>query len=110
MMSPDDPNRAILMKHFSPMVEATRALNMPPEKIHTVNLTVNDTGPFGFGACLIPMLGNDRTAGLVRSVVDSERLSGESYYSSMLALYGRGWDEGRFAFDADGSLIFPKGR
>ena len=110
MMSPDDPNRAILMKHFSPMVEATRALNMPPEKIHTVNLTVNDTGPFGFGACLIPMLGNDRTAGLVRSVVDSERLSGESYYSSMLALYGRGWDEGRFAFDADGRLIFPKGR
>ena len=110
MMSPDDPNRAILMKHFSPMVEATRALNMPPEKIHTVNLTVNDTGPFGFGACLIPMLGNDCTAGLVRSVVDSERLSGESYYSSMLALYGRGWDEGRFAFDADGRLIFPKGR
>lgn len=110
MMSPDDPNRAILMKHFSPMVEATRALNMPPEKIHTVNLTVNDTGPFGFGACLIPMLGNDRTAGLVRSVVDSERLLGESYYSSMLALYGRGWDEGRFAFDADGRLIFPKGR
>ena len=56
------------------------------------------------------MLGNDRTAGLVRRVVDSERLSGESYYSSMLALYGRGWDEGRFAFDADGRLIFPKGR
>ena len=34
------------MKHFSPMVEATRALSICREKIHTVNLTVSDTGPF----------------------------------------------------------------
>ncbi len=109
MMSPDDPNRRRLLKHFEPMVEATKALNMPPEKIHTVNLKVNDTGPFGFGACLMPMLENDRTAGLIRSVVVSEPLTGDSYYSSVLAMYGRGWDTGRFAFDRDGRLIFPKG-
>ncbi len=108
MLAKDDPSRQLLLRHFQPMVGATREINMPPEKIHVVTLKVNGGGPDGFGACLLPLLGNDKTAALIRTVLSGRTMEKDAYYSNVLTLFGLGFDEGRFAFDAQGRVYFPK--
>lgn len=107
MMSKQDPAYAQLASLYRPMVRLTERLNMPPEKVNVVTLEVNHPGNAGFGACLLPMLGNSRTAGLIRTVLAAEPVSRDSYYTNMLSLFGLGYDSGRFAFDRDGRVILP---
>ena len=107
MMSEADPSRALLVRQFAPMVRATRELNMPPEKVNVMDLSVNQAGSDGFGACLLSLLDNDKTAAFIRTVLAARPMLGENYYSNVLVLYGAGFDEKRFAFDRDGRLVFP---
>ena len=69
MMSEADPSRALLVRQFAPMVRATRELNMPPEKVNVMDLSVNQAGSDGFGACLLSLLDNDKTAAFIRTVL-----------------------------------------
>lgn len=105
MMSPEDPGRFPLVERFQPMVDATRKLNFPPEKVNVVTADVEAPGPAYFGACLLSLLGNDRTAGLIRTVLSAEGVTRDRYYGNVLVLYGLGFDEGRFLFDRDGRLV-----
>ena len=105
MMSPEDPGRAPLVKRFEPMVDWTRKLNFPPEKVNVVTGDAQSPGPAYFGACLLSLLGNDRTAGLIRTVLVEEGVNKDRYYGNVLVLYGLGFDEGRFLFDRDGRLV-----
>jgi endoglucanase len=107
MMSKQDPAYAQLANLYKPMVRLTEQLNMPPEKVNVVTLEVNHPGNAGFGACLLPMLGNSRTAGLIRTVLAAEPVSRDSYYTNMLSLFGLGYDSGRFSFDRDGRVVLP---
>ena len=105
MMSPEDPARPALVRQFAPMVEATRALNFPPEKTDVVTGDAGEPGPDYFGACVLPLLGDGRTAGLIRTVLTREGVRRDRYYGNVLMLYGLGFDEGRWAFDPDGRLV-----
>lgn len=108
MMSPADPAREMLRRQFEPMVKATRAMNLPPEVIHIVNGTTEGPGSAGFGACLLPLLGNDRTAGYIRTLLADDPVSRDRYYSSTLVMFGLGFDERRYAFDEAGRVVFPR--
>ena len=105
MVAPEDPGRFSLVERFQPMVEATRKLNFPPEKVNVVTADAEAPGPAYFGACLLSLLGNDRTAGLIRTVLTAEGVNKDRYYGNVLVLYGLGFDEGRFLFDRDGRLV-----
>ena len=107
MMSPEDPARRVLRRHFEPMLEATRAINMPPDKVSSVTLRVNGAGPVSFGACVLPLLEKGKTASLIRTVLAGTPVTRDRYYGNVLTLFGLGFDSGRFAFDRDGRLMLP---
>ena len=110
MMSPKDPVYQELKTHFEPMVKITRELNMPPEKIDVNTLKINQPAWDGFGACLLELLGQDKSADLIRTILSSAPIEKENYYRNVLTLFGLGFDEGYFAFDEDGRVYFPNQR
>ncbi|MGS7839688.1 cellulose synthase complex periplasmic endoglucanase BcsZ, partial [Stenotrophomonas maltophilia] len=67
-------------------------------------------GNYGFRAALLPYLiaqgEAERADALLASLPSTEqqRADAPAYYSQMLALFGRGWAEGRWRFAADGRL------
>ena len=107
MMSPKDPVYRELKEHFEPMIAITRELNMPPEKIDVNTLKINQPAWDGFGACLLELLGKDKSADLIRTILSSAPIEKENYYRNVLTLFGLGFDEGYFAFDEDGRVYFP---
>ena len=108
MLSPEDPAYGLLMRQFDPMRRLTERMNMPPEKVNVVTGAANQPGNPGFGACLLEMLGESKTAALIRTVIESEPIIGENYYRNVLMLYGAGFDRGLFRFDPNGRLVLQK--
>ena len=96
------------MKHFDPMRKLTEEMNMPPEKVEILTGKANRPGNAGFGACLLEMLGDSKTAALMRTVIQAEPIIGENYYRNVLMLYGAGFDQGLFRFDRDGRLVVSR--
>ena len=96
------------MRQFDPMRRLTERMNMPPEKVNVVTGAANQPGNPGFGACLLEMLGESKTAALIRTVIESEPIIGENYYRNVLMLYGAGFDRGLFRFDPNGRLVLQK--
>lgn len=105
MLSQRDPNYGLLKRHFKNMIDATKRLNMPPEVVDLHSLKINGTGPDGFGACLLAFLGNDRSAALIRTVINQRQFQKDSYYNNVLTAFGLGFDQKRFAFCPDGHLL-----
>ena len=108
MMSPLDPASPVLKKQFRPFLEIVRRMNTPPEEVSVTTGDVSGPGPAYFGACVLELLGNDRTAGLIRTTLAADPVSPDRYYGNVLNLYGLGFDDKRFAFDADGRLVLPR--
>ena len=108
MTDPADPSYGVLMKHFDPMRKLTEEMNMPPEKVEILTGKANRPGNAGFGACLLEMLGDSKTAALMRTVIQAEPIIGENYYRNVLMLYGAGFDQGLFRFDRDGRLVVSR--
>ncbi len=108
MMAPEDPAYGVLMRQFDPMRKLTERMNMPPEKVEIMTGAVNRPGNPGFGACLLEMLGDSKTAALIRTVIDGEPIIGENYYRNVLMLYGAGFDKGLFRFDRNGRVVISK--
>lgn len=108
MTDPSDPSYGVLMKHFDPMRRLTEEMNMPPEKVEILTGKANRPGNAGFGACVLEMLGDSKTAALLRTVIQAEPIIGENYYRNVLMLYGAGFDQGLFRFDRDGRLVVSR--
>lgn len=108
MLAPEDPAYGLLMHHFDPMRKLTERMNMPPEKVEILTGAAERPGNPGFGACLLEMLGESKTAALIRTVIAGEPIVGENYYRNVLMLYGAGFDQGFFRFDPQGRLVLPK--
>ncbi len=114
MMSDADPLRM-------PLLEAQRGLlghidrvdGRLPEKIDALSGRATGTAPPGFSAALLPWLAAFGEADAL--AVQRHRLAaarqGELYgaasiyYDQVLAMFGLGWDEGRYRFDARGRLL-----
>lgn len=104
LMSPEDPDALRLKVALRPMLDVTRAAYYTPEDTDTAANTVSTSGPLAFSACLLPWLKNEKAGAYIRSGLAQMALTGEDYYRSVLALFAMGFDEGRYAFDEDGSL------
>jgi endoglucanase len=112
-MSEGDDNKA-LMRMLHPYAKLIRKLGAPPEKVDPANGTVSksDWSPPGYIGAALPFLQalNEREA------LDQQReklraynaqaKSGHptNYYDQVLILFGQGWIDGYYRFDAQGKL------
>jgi endo-1,4-beta-D-glucanase Y len=107
MLDADDPQRAMLIEALTPMLAATRvAQGVPPERVDTRSAVASGAGPFGFSAALLPMAAADPALAkqLARRVADGAKAAPDHYYNQVLRLFGEGWHEQRYRFDADGHV------
>ncbi|WP_233593697.1 cellulose synthase complex periplasmic endoglucanase BcsZ [Legionella qingyii] len=108
MLAPDAPQAAELVKHFLPIIYLTQQLGWVPEKIDIVNGKTQGKGPIGFAAALLPLLANNQSELIIqRQRIDAVEFTNNDYYGSVLRLYGEGWDQNRYRFNAQGELILP---
>lgn len=121
MTDDGDPLAAPLRTALAPMARAVVSYAAPPEKVDTVTGAPQGRGPIGFSAALLPYLKATRQDDILSAqqklVADKwdawHRGSpkagaagdGEfNYYNSVLTLFGWGWLQGHFRFDAAGQL------
>ncbi|MCW8384939.1 cellulose synthase complex periplasmic endoglucanase BcsZ [Fluoribacter dumoffii] len=109
MLAQDAPQAGDLISHFLPIVGVTQQLGAPPEKINTVSGKTQGKGPIGFSAALLPLLTNyPSELTIQKKRVEAQELTEGEYYNSVLRLFGEGWEENRFRFNAKGELILPR--
>ncbi|CAM2786662.1 Endoglucanase precursor [Legionella steigerwaltii] len=108
MLASDASQAAELIKHFLPILNLTQQLGFPPEKIDIITAKTQGKGPMGFTAALLPLLANNPSElAIQRKRLDAVELTDNDYYSSVLRLFGQGWDQNRYRFNAQGELILP---
>lgn len=105
MLADDDPDKAALLQRWQPMAQATARAGGPPESVDTVSGEVSGGGPVGFSAALLPFLHDDPALAVQRQRVAQNPPGGGAYYSSVLTLFGQGWDQQRFRFNSEGELV-----
>ena len=107
LLAPDAPARATALRAFHPLADFVAANGFPPERVDTRTGTVgSNAGNAGFSAAVAPYLAalgrNELAQGQVQRARAQHAPLG--YYSQVLALFGLGYLDGLYRFDADGSL------
>ncbi len=110
MLSDKDPDKARLLTHFQPMVNATVERGAPPEQADVVSGKLTNDGQVGFSASLLPMLQDNEALYVQRSRVAQNYPGKDAYYSFVLTLFGQGWDQQRFRFTSQGELVPDRGQ
>jgi len=110
MMAPRDPLRTTALQAFRPMADYVATHGHPPEHVDTQAGTFGpNAGNGGFSAAVAPYLaalGQDGVA--AKQVSRARTLAAQEpfgYYSQVLALFGLGYLEEHFRFEADGTLV-----
>lgn len=108
MLADGADQRQALLTHFAPMREIVRRHGVP-ERVDALNGEASGHGNVGFSAALLPFLVASSDADAPLAEEQRQRLAADppaddAYYSQVLMLFGRGWDEGRYRFAADGRL------
>lgn len=100
-----------LVARLAPYAALTRGLGRPPEKVDPGSGVVRASGysPIGFSGALLPFLdalgdahGLARELGRVRAAAAQPGTG--LYYDQVLILFGLGWHDGHYRFDAQGRL------
>ena len=108
MLHPRAEGRKALLQTFAPMARFVRERGYPPEYIDIQSGQASGSAPSGFSAALLPFLrASDETEALR---VQQLRLQAraprpDAYYDQCLMLFGQGWTQGAYRFDADGRLL-----
>ncbi|MFK0095036.1 cellulose synthase complex periplasmic endoglucanase BcsZ [Pseudomonas sp. NPDC090592] len=109
MLANDAPQRAELVAHYTPIAALTTRDGLPPERVDAHSGAASGHGPTGFSAALLPLLAasSEQAAGLAaqRQRLQAQPVEAKAYYSQVLALFGQGWDQGRYRFDGHGRLL-----
>ena len=113
MLPEEDPARRELLGRLGALLEQLHATGRLPERIDVRSLHGQGDAPPGFAAALLPLARARGDDPAVRAL--EERLAaalrgdlyGEppAYYDQNLALFGRGFADGRYRFGADGALL-----
>jgi endoglucanase len=104
MLPSSDPLHAKLARQLAPMVRSTAARAAPVEIVDTNTLVMQGDGSPGFSASLLPMLSQTKQTSAFNAhrnrVVNESLQSGGAYYSDVLSLFGLGWIDGHYRFEA----------
>lgn len=104
MLSDEDPAKAALVAHFSPMLGRINELGALPERVDSQSGLGQGQGPAGFAAALLPLAQGHATLAALQDRVKQQGQDANAYYGSVLTLFGAGWDQGRYRFALDGTL------
>lgn len=109
MLANGADRREALLAHFTPMRRLVAELGAPPEHVDARSGTHQGIGNSAFSAALLPFLAATPGDDAPLAAAQRQRLAADppvddAYYSQVLTLFGRGWDEGRYRFAADGRL------
>ncbi len=113
MTSPRDPSAASLLTALGGMRGALSG-QVPPERVATARGNGEGAGPVGFSGALLPYLSAagdtadvDAQRQRIASMLDAARTAKTAvpYYDRVLLLFGEGWIDGRYRFDAHGRLV-----
>lgn len=108
MLALDSPRQSVLVNHFLPFSVLTQKLGAPPEQINVLTGQTKGIGPVGFSAALLPLLANNiPESAAQRQRINAQAFSDDNYYTSVLRLFGQGWDDKRYRFNAQGQLLLP---
>ena len=107
-LHPQAEGRGPLLRALAPMARFVRERGHPPESIDILTGQAGGPAPSGFSAALLPFLQASGEADALR--VQQLRLEArpprpDAYYEQCLALFGQGWMDGAYRFDADGRLL-----
>jgi endoglucanase len=109
MLSDDSQHWSMFKIHFAKSVQFINKLQGVPESINTHLLAYNNMGNIGFDISFLPLISRLQYPELEQAITikinQSDVLKSNSYYQSVLALYGLGWIENRFRFSESGQLI-----
>lgn len=105
MMDNDATANGPLQAHFADIANFVDAQGRVAEHIQSDAQQHWGVGPPGFSAALLPLLGDTDTGTRLRQHIAESRFEALGYYNQMLWLFGMGWTENRFRFDANGKLI-----
>jgi endoglucanase len=109
-MTPDPS----LLRQLGPFARLVERLGAPPESVDAADASFEaGSEPLGFSAALLPFLSalqRPEAARVQRQRLERERVgellgSPPQYYDQALALFGEGYDQGRYRFDRDGRLL-----
>lgn len=106
MLHKDGLQSAPLKEHFRRGLLSLGAEHLPVEKINVLQGTAEGSGPAGFSAALIPLFNGTEVAKGLRQHLQITPIKELGYYSQVLVLFAKGWDEKRYFFDQNGYL-FP---
>jgi endoglucanase len=112
MSGPADAGLVTLLKPFAKLIDQRGA---PPEKVDPVSgaALVSDYTPIGYAGAVLPFLkalgdqaAVDRQVERIRRDAATVRSGpGSNYFDQVLILFGKGWLDGRYRFDAQGRLL-----
>ena len=110
LLAPDAPDRAAVLDTFRPLADFVAAHGFPPERVDTQTGTAaSNEGNAGFSAAVAPYLKALGREDLAQAQVRRTRaLAAQSplgYYSQVLALFGLGYLDGLYRFDANGAVV-----
>jgi endo-1,4-beta-D-glucanase Y len=110
MLAVDAPSRAAVLATFRPMLDFVSAHGFPPERVDTQTGVVGShAGNAGFSAAVAPYLAALGHDDLTQAQVQRTRSLGHEaplgYYSQVLALFGLGYLDGLYRFDANGTVV-----
>lgn len=108
---------APLLKQLAPYAALVKQLGNPPEKVDPASgrPLPGEYSPLGYSGAMLPYLkalGDndllDAQRRRIKLVAMRQKLGlgpQPNYYDQALILFGEGWDEGRYRFDAGGRLV-----
>jgi endo-1,4-beta-D-glucanase Y len=111
MLATDTPGRQAALDAFKPLADYVAAHGAPPERVDTQTGAVvgNNDGNAGFSAAVAPYVAalgrNDLAQAQVQRTRSLAAQSPLGYYSQVLALFGLGYLDGLYRFDADGAVV-----
>jgi endoglucanase len=108
-----------IVRLIAPYARLISSLGAPPEKVNPATGTAirSDYSPAGYAGAVLPFLGALHEGELQRAQLARLQLDAvkarlghpTNYYDQALILFGKGWHDGYFLFDARGQLQ-PKWR
>lgn len=107
MLGAEDAARAPLLHALSPMVRCVSELGYPPEAVDSVTGAVRGAAETGFSAALLPLLqasGAQEALQAQQRRLQTQPPGKDAYYQQCLLLFGEGWMQGAYRFEADGRL------
>lgn len=105
------PGSETLLQLLTPYAALTRQRGTPPEKVDPATGVAlrGDYSPIGYSGALLPFLKATGDTALLEQQRERLRRSPLSatsnYYDQALVLFGTGWIEGHYGFDAQGRLL-----